>query len=198
MPSTQEKSWTSEQHEKFLKEFHDIKEIWPKLTEREKKMVLRLARGESVVRNVNQQFAEKSTLAQKAADKITETFGSISFIVWHTVLFGLWIIINLDILPWIKPFDPYPFGLLTMIVSLEAIILSVLVLISQNRQAMKDRLMSNNDYYVNLKTENELRRLSDTIKEVHILEWSNEMYALQKKQLELIEKIAAAQNLAKR
>lgn len=191
MPSTQEKSWTSEQHEKFLKEFHDIKEIWPKLTEREKKMVLRLARGETVVRNVNQQFEEKSTLTQKIADKITETVGSISFALWHTALFTLWILINLKIIPLIKPFDPYPFGLLTMIVSLEAIFLSVFVLISQNRQAMKDRLMSNNDYYVNLKTENELRRLSDTIKEVHILEWTNEMYALQREQLDIIKQIAS-------
>lgn len=191
MPSTQEKSWTSEQHEKFLKEFHDIKEIWPKLTEREKKMVLRLARGESVVRNVNQQFEEKSTLTQKAADKITGTVGSISFALWHATLFVLWILINLKIIPVTTPFDPYPFGLLTMIVSLEAIFLSVFVLISQNRQTMKDRLMSNNDYYVNLKTENELRRLSDTIKEVHILEWSNEMYALQREQLNLIKQIAS-------
>lgn len=186
----QEKSWSAEQHEKFLKEFRDIKEIWPKLTEREKKMVVHLAKSENITHNVNQEYEEKRTIFEKISDKITEVFGSIKFAMGNSLFFIGWIVINLNLVPGIKPFDAYPFGLLTMIVSLEAILLSVFVLISQNRQAIKDRLMLNNDYFVNVRTEVELRKLTDILKAARFVEWSNEMYALQKKQLELIEGIA--------
>src|SRR3989338_7845222 len=74
-----EKTWSVEQHEKFLKELKDIKDIWPTLTEKEKKMIVRMAHGDSVVRNVNQQFEEKSTLVEKLADKIAKIFGSVTF-----------------------------------------------------------------------------------------------------------------------
>ena len=67
---------------------------------------------------------------------------------------------NLGFLP-IPQFDPFPFGLLTMIVSLEAIFLSIFVLISQNRQSEKDRVRSNIDYEVNVKAEMEIAQLHD-------------------------------------
>lgn len=188
--NSQEKSWSAEQHEKFLKEFRDIKEIWPKLTEREKKMVVHLAKSENITHNVNQEYEEKRTITEKVADKITQIFGSIYFAAGNALFFVGWITVNLDIIPNIKPFDAYPFGLLTMIVSLEAILLSIFVLMSQNRQAVKDRLMLNNDYFVNVRTEVELRKLTDVLKAARFVEWSNEMYALQKKQLEIIQNIA--------
>jgi len=103
-----------------------------------------------VSRNVNEIADEKLTVGQRIADVIAEFSGSIPFLVLNAVFFAVWLIVNA--FPPIA-FDPYPFGLLTMIVSLEAIFLSIFVLVSQNRQSDKDRIRNELDYQVNLKAE---------------------------------------------
>jgi len=103
-----------------------------------------------VSRNVNEVADEKLTFGQRIADVIAEFSGSIPFLVLNAVFFGVWLSVNA--IPSIA-LDPYPFGLLTMIVSLEAIFLSIFVLVSQNRQADKDRIRNELDYKVNLKAE---------------------------------------------
>lgn len=103
-----------------------------------------------VSRNVNEIVEEKLTFGQRLADTIAAFSGSISFLILNAVFFAAWILINA--VPSLV-FDPYPFGLLTMIVSLEAIFLSIFVLVSQNRQAEKDRIRNELDYQVNLKAE---------------------------------------------
>ena len=103
-----------------------------------------------VSRNVNEIADEKLTVGQRIADVIAEFSGSIPFLVLNAVFFAVWLIVN--VIPQIA-FDPYPFGLLTMIVSLEAIFLSIFVLVSQNRQSDKDRIRNELDYQVNLKAE---------------------------------------------
>jgi CRP/FNR family transcriptional regulator, cyclic AMP receptor protein len=114
-------------------------------------------------RNVNEEIADTRSLVQKCADWIAEFSGSIPFLVVHAVLFVVWIWINLGWMPFVPPFDPYPFGLLTMAVSLEAIFLSVFVLLSQNRQAAKDRVRSDVEYEVNLKAELEIAHLHEKV-----------------------------------
>lgn len=103
-----------------------------------------------VSRNVNEIADEKLTVGQRVADVIAEFSGSIPFLVLNAVFFAIWIGVN--VIPQIT-FDPFPYGLLTMIVSLEAIFLSIFVLISQNRQSDKDRIRNELDYQVNLKAE---------------------------------------------
>lgn len=103
-----------------------------------------------VSRNVNEIVEEKLTFGQRLADTIAEFSGSIPFLILNTVFFGVWL--SMNAFPPVA-FDPYPFGLLTMIVSLEAIFLSIFVLVSQNRQAEKDRIRNELDYQVNLKAE---------------------------------------------
>jgi CRP/FNR family cyclic AMP-dependent transcriptional regulator len=113
-----------------------------------------------VSRNVNEEVEEALTPLQRIADWIAWFSGSMPFLAVNTAWFVGWIAIN----TWsvgIPRFDPYPFGLLTMIVSLEAIFLSIFVLISQNRQAEKDRVRSNIDYEVNVKAELEVAHLHD-------------------------------------
>jgi uncharacterized membrane protein len=113
-------------------------------------------------RNVNTEVEDKRTGVQKAADWIAEFSGSISFLVIHFVLFFVWIVLNIGSgIPGIPMFDPFPFGLLTMCVSLEAIFLSVFVLLSQNRQAAKDRVRGDIEYDVNLKAELEIAHLHE-------------------------------------
>jgi CRP/FNR family cyclic AMP-dependent transcriptional regulator len=103
-----------------------------------------------VSRNINEVADEKLTIGQRIADTIAAFSGSILFLILNAVFFGIWLIANA--FPSLA-FDPFPFGLLTMIVSLEAIFLSIFVLVSQNRQADKDRLRNELDYQVNLKAE---------------------------------------------
>jgi uncharacterized membrane protein len=114
-------------------------------------------------RNVNQEIEDKRTTVQKAADWIAEFSGSIAFLVIHIVVFAVWILLNTNWAPGMPMFDPFPFGLLTMVVSLEAIILSVFVLLSQNRQATKDRIRGDVEYEVNLKAEMEVAHLHEKV-----------------------------------
>jgi uncharacterized membrane protein len=113
-----------------------------------------------VSRNVNEEMQEHSTPLQRIADWIAWFSGSMPFLMINGGWFIIWIIINT--LPLGVPaFDPYPFGLLTMIVSLEAIFLSCFVLISQNRQAEKDHVRSDIEYEVNIKAELEVAHLHE-------------------------------------
>jgi uncharacterized membrane protein len=114
-------------------------------------------------RNVNEEIQDKRTTVQKVADWIAEFSGSISFLVIHIVLFTAWIVVNLGWVPGVPVFDPFPYGLLTMAVSLEAIFLSVFVLLSQNRQAAKDRIRADIEYDVNLKAELEVAHLHEMV-----------------------------------
>lgn len=122
-------------------------------------------------RNVNKEMEDTRTWVQKAADAIAEFSGSIAFLFIHILLFFVWIVLNTDwirnlhvgVLERISGFDPFPFGLLTMAVSLEAIVLSVFVLLSQNRQATKDRIRSDIEYEVNLKAELEVAHLHEKV-----------------------------------
>lgn len=116
----------------------------------------------TATRNVNEALEDTSTPLQKAADWIAEFAGSILFLMMHVVWFGLWMILNSLKIPWLQ-FDPYPFSFLTLVVSLEAIFLSVFVLLSQNRQAAKDRVRSDIEYDVNLRAELEIVTLHEKI-----------------------------------
>jgi CRP/FNR family cyclic AMP-dependent transcriptional regulator len=119
-----------------------------------------------VVRNVNEEMDEKLSVILRISDWIAWFSGSMYFLLLNAVWFISWIAINM--LPLGLPqFDPYPFGLLTMIVSLEAIFLSCFVLISQNRQVEKDRVRSDIEYDVNIKAELEVAHLHEKLDHVH-------------------------------
>jgi CRP/FNR family transcriptional regulator, cyclic AMP receptor protein len=118
-------------------------------------------------RNANEALEDSRTGIQKAADWIAEFSGSMPFLMMNAIIFFLWIILNENLVPGIRPFDPFPYGLLTMAVSLEAIFLSIFVLISQNRQAAKDRVRSDIEYDVNLKAELEIAHLHEKVDSMH-------------------------------
>jgi uncharacterized membrane protein len=112
-----------------------------------------------VARNINLEMEFRSTALEKGADLIAEFSGSITFLVLNALWFLGWI--GWNVTPGLAHFDPYPFGFLTMVVSLEAIFLSIFVLVSQNRQAAKDRLRADAEYDVNLKAELEITQLHE-------------------------------------
>ena len=113
-----------------------------------------------VSRNVNEEMEEHSTPLQRVADWIAWFSGSMPFLMINGGWFIIWILLN-TVHIGISQFDPYPFGLLTMIVSLEAIFLSCFVLVSQNRQAEKDRVRADIEYEVNVKAELEVTHLHE-------------------------------------
>ena len=116
----------------------------------------------TATRNVNEETEDKRTVVQKSADWIAEFSGSIAFLLLHAGFFALWIGWNTNA-PERLRFDAYPFNFLTMCVSLEAIFLSVFVLLSQNRQAAKDRVRADIEYDVNLRAELEVAHLHEKI-----------------------------------
>lgn len=123
----------------------------------------------SVSRDINEETEDKRTRVMKVADWISEFSGSLPFLFIHCGFFFVWIVLNVGTLSRtsIGGFDPFPFGLLTMVVSLEAIILSVFVLLSQNRQVARDRVRNDIEYSVNLKAELEVAHLHEKVDALH-------------------------------
>lgn len=121
--------------------------------------------GDRVARNPNELLAAQRTLTQKLADGFAKVAGDMRFLYASIIWFAVWIVWNMGWIPGVAPFDPFPFGLLTMIVSLEAIFLSTFVLISQNRQAEREKVRNDIEYDVNIKAELEIRDLHSKIEE---------------------------------
>lgn len=110
--------------------------------------------------NVNEVADERLTLGQKIADKVAAAMGSWRFIIIQASILAIWIVIN-TIQLFFKPFDPYPYILLNLALSFQAAFAAPFIMISQNRQAEKDRLMAESDYHCNVKGEEETRNLMD-------------------------------------
>jgi len=102
--------------------------------------------------------ARERSLQDRIADAITSYSGRMVFVYGHIIWFGLWILLNTGHLG-VPPFDPFPYGLLTMVVSLEAIFLSTFVLISQNRLSEEVEHRANLGLQIGLLTEHELTRM---------------------------------------
>ena len=107
----------------------------------------------------------RSFLTQ-TADDLTAICGSTPFLIFHVLFFAGWIAINLDYVPWVVPFDPFPFGLLTMVVSLEAIFLSIFVLVSQNRSSYISTIRDEVHMGINLVAEEEITKILEVLAEI--------------------------------
>jgi uncharacterized membrane protein len=108
---------------------------------------------------IRSRHLETRNLEGRIADAITRFAGSMRCIYLHLALFGAWLLINARVLPIVEPFDPYPFVMLAMFASVEAIFLSTFVLISQNRQATLAEKRNDLDLQVNLLAEHEITRV---------------------------------------
>ncbi len=134
-------------------------------TPREAHLAKIIERNIDTLLEVRRQMDQNRTVQDRIADWITAFSGSMAFLYFHIVWFGGWIMVNVG---WfgLKAFDPFPFGLLTMIVSLEAIFLSTFVLISQNRSSAISDERSDLDLHIDLLAEYEITkilRLADAI-----------------------------------
>ena len=98
---------------------------------------------------------QQRTLTDRVSDIVTRTAGSGAFIALHAAWFSFWVLLNTGKIPGLKTFDPFPFTFLTMLVSLEAIFLSIFVLISQNRMTRQADRRAHLDLQINLLAEQE-------------------------------------------
>jgi uncharacterized membrane protein len=108
-------------------------------------------------------FLRQKTVIEKLADSLTSFFGTIIFLFLNLVFFTVWIVWNLKIYPATNAFDPYPFGMLTMIVSLEAIVLSIVVLISQNRANKIADAREEIDFEVDVASEQKVEQILSSL-----------------------------------
>jgi uncharacterized membrane protein len=143
-----------------------------------------LGEGALVAGNLNRQFDQSLTLGERIADKVAEFGGSWRFIIVFFVVIVLWVIAN-SIVLLLTPFDPYPYILLNLGLSMLAAVQAPIILMSQNRQETRDRLRAENDYQVNLKAELEVRALGEKLDLLIHQQWAH-LLEIQQVQTEMI------------
>jgi uncharacterized membrane protein len=120
---------------------------------------------EAVMRMEAESIHSRSS-AQHLADKITTAAGSTPFLIFHILWFGGWILINVGLIPGVTSFDPFPFSFLTLVVSLEAIFLTLLVLMSQNRMTKEADKRAHLDLQLNILAEQEATLILRTVQRI--------------------------------
>ncbi len=159
------------------------------LTAIERDVVRGLAGDELLSQDTNLEFDRRLSFGERLADRIATFGGSWTFILAFAGFLGVWIAVN----SWLllhRPFDPYPFILLNLILSCLAALQAPVIMMSQNRQEAKDRLRAEYDYRVNLKAELEIRLLSERIDRLLTHQWQR-LLEIQQVQVELIEQLDA-------
>jgi uncharacterized membrane protein len=157
----------------------------------EKKVMESLKEEELLSKNINIEFEQKLTFGERMADHLAEYAGSWRFIMIFATVLVIWIALNSFVLI-TRPFDPYPFILLNLVLSCLAAIQAPIIMMSQNRQEAKDRLRAEHDYIVNLKAELEIRHLHEKIDHLLMSQWQR-LLEIQEVQTELMAEFAHKQ-----
>ena len=159
---------------------------YEELTELEKHVAHHITERTPISTNVVHDLSKRLTFGQKMADKVASFGGSWIFISIFMVVMVIWIFLNSFILIKLdSSFDPYPYILLNLVLSMLAAIQAPIILMSQNRQAYKDRLSAEHDYEVNLKAELEIIALHQKVDSLRQEQWK-ELISIQEEQLKLL------------
>ena len=140
---------------------------------------------EIISENSNKVYSKKQLIGQNIADSVAKFGGSWTFILIFIFILLFWIILN-SITLMKKPFDPYPYILLNLVLSCLAALQAPVIMMSQNRQEEKDRIRAENDYQVNLKAEIEIKILHEKLNHLITDQWDR-LVEIQEIQLELLE-----------
>jgi uncharacterized membrane protein len=162
------------------------------LSELEKAVVESLASHEILSMHVEQEYESTLTLGQRLSDKIASFGGSWRFIIIFTCILALWIFVN-SLYFLLKPFDPYPFILLNLVLSCLAAMQAPIIMMSQNRQEAKARLRASHDYQINLKAELEIRQLHQKLDHLLSRQWER-LVEIQEVQLELLNEMRSSRD----
>jgi uncharacterized membrane protein len=141
-----------------------------------------------VARDVSKEIHEQRTLGERVADRVASFGGSWRFIFLFLGGMGVWMAMNV---PGGARFDPFPFILLNLVLSCVASLQAPVIMMSQNRQAARDRIEARHDYEVNMKAEMEIMALHGKVDELRDAQW-RELVALQNQQIELLKEIRSA------
>jgi len=167
---------------------------YEQLNEQEKKLAERLAERTPISRNLAKDFSEQSTFGQRLADRVTAFGGSWTFISLFGAVLFLWILLNALLLIKLgSTFDPYPYILLNLGLSMLAAVQAPIILMSQNRETDKDRLNAEHDYEVNLKAELEIMALHEKVDLLRKKQWA-ELISIQQEQLKLLGQLVEGPN----
>jgi len=165
-----------------------IEEDKGELSSLEEQVVESLKEQDLITKNLNLEYDQQLTLGQRWADKIADFGGSWQFIGIFAVVLALWMILN-SITFFARPFDPYPFIFLNLILSCLAAIQAPIIMMSQNRLEERDRMQAEHDYRINLKAELEIRHLHEKVDHLLVTQWQR-LLEIQEIQMELMEEIA--------
>lgn len=166
----------------------DLESELGSLSEKEKEVIDALKEGRYLATDPLQDMDEAAPFAQRLADKIAAFGGSWTFILSFLGLLTFWIILNTGLL-FTRPFDPYPFILMNLILSCIAALQAPVIMMSQNRQETKDRARSEHDYQINLKAELEIRALREQMDRFTSHQWAG-LLEIQKIQMEMLETLS--------
>jgi uncharacterized membrane protein len=137
-------------------------------------------------RNINALHEEQLTLGERLADRIASVVGSWPFIIAQSIALAIWIVLN--VAAWIRHWDPYPFILLNLALSFQAAYSAPIIMMSQNRQAAKDRLKAEEDFHVNVQAEQEIAALHARLEHLTRERW-DDLCAMQEAQITLLRAI---------
>jgi uncharacterized membrane protein len=170
------------------------------LDEQARSVVRNIAQRTTIARNVAKELDAKAAFGQRAADAVASFGGSWTFVGLFGAAMLLWVGLNAFLLMRRgTTFDPYPYILLNLFLSMLAAIQAPVILMSQNRQSEKDRVHAEHDYEVNLKAEVEIMLLHEKLDQLRETQWA-ELLGLQKEQLKLLANLledAAAMPVAR-
>ena len=159
------------------------------LPEREHRVVQHFGERRHISHDTNQEFEKKLTVGQRLADKVAAFGGSWTFIIIFAAILFSWVVLNTIILAQRNvSFDPYPYILLNLFLSMLAAVQAPVILMSQNRQGVKDRLDAAHDYEVNLKAELEILSLHEKMDELREKNWA-ELITMQQEQIRLLTQL---------
>lgn len=150
------------------------------LRPREKAVIERAVKRLAVSRNINLDYEGEATFGQRLADRVAAIGGSWTFLVGFGVVMAVWVVLNAIVLA-SDAFDPYPFVFLNLMLSLLAAVQAPVILMAQNRQALRDRLAAAHDYEVNLKAEIEIAALHDKLDQIRANELATLIETLEAK-----------------
>ena len=166
------------------------------LPEREHRVVQHFGERLHISRDTNLEFEKKLTFGQRLADKVAMFGGSWTFIIIFAAILLAWVLLNALLLARRgDTFDPYPYILLNLFLSMLAAIQAPIILMSQNRQSVKDRLDAAHDYEVNLKAELEILSLHEKIDELREKKWV-ELIRMQQEQIRLLTQLLKERGVA--
>jgi len=164
---------------------HEMEKDLGELSALEQDVVQSIHDNEIIADNLNEQFDRTLTIGERISDKVAEFGGSWKFIILFFSVMAVWIVANSVYFLW-HAWDPYPFILFNLILSMLAAIQAPIIMMSQNRQEDRDRLRAQNDYKVNLKAEIEVRALSEKMDQLLHNQWVR-LLEIQQIQMEMLE-----------